>query len=524
MLKRMLTVLICLGLVIVTLSGCGFKGVDKSTGAKEQLLTVGEMWAIDSIDPATDGTLLKEKALVVETLVECEPDFALKPGLAVAWQYQDPNTWRLELRKDVKFHDGTPLTAKEVKWSLERAVEVNPRVKTFTKIASIEVLDDHALQVTTSEPNADLPASLTYASTAVISPKSVDDKGEFVAPIGTGPFKFEKWNQATGELVLVKNGDYWGAVAKVDRLVIRPLPDPNTRALALEKGEIDFTCDPPYSELDRLAALQGIKVERHATARNYIIHVNLNKEPFNDLRVRQAISHAINRKDIVDHVLYGCGTPAAGVFGPGIAWRNEKLTGYAYDPEKARQLLSAAGWKDTDGDGFIDKNGKPLRLSLFTYPQRPGLPPMAQAIQDQLKQVGLNVEIEVMEFDAITQRVEKGQWDMKLGAYATAMLPTPVYYLQSVYHSEGKYAKEAGYKNREVDRLIEDCIAAFDQKEKYALSGRVQEMVEADLPVITVAHYGVAVAMKDKIRGYVFNPTAHDYMLSSEMYIEESSR
>lgn len=520
--KRFITFLTCvllLTLTILSISGCGQKESGNGHKDAEKTLVIGEMWAIDNVDPATDGTLLKEKALVVETLVECKPNFELIPGLAESWKKIDDKNWEIKIREGVKFHDGTQLTAQAVKWSLERAIKINPKVLTYTKISNIKPVDDKTLLITTSEPNGDFPASLHFSNTSIISPNSVDKSGKLIKPVGTGPFMFENWDRATGELTLVKYQAYWAGAPKTDKVLIKPLPDPNTRALALEKGEIDFTCDPPYNELERLSSVEGIKLERHQTARNYVLELNLKKEPFNDLKVRKAVSHAIDKEAIVEHVLFGCGAPAKGPFMPGMAWTNEELKGYPYDREKAGALMAEAGWKDTDGDGIIDKNGKPFKVILMTYSQRPGLPPMAQAIQDQLKSMGIDMKVEIMEWGAITQKVETGNWDMKIVARATAMIPTPAYYMQVLYHSE--LNKELGYRNEKVDRLIEACSASFDPAEKYRVSREIQQIVEEDLPVITLAHYGVAVAMKNKVEGYVFNPTAHDYNFTSEVQLKE---
>ncbi|HBT20560.1 MAG TPA: peptide ABC transporter substrate-binding protein [Peptococcaceae bacterium] len=521
MFRKLLLGFLCavISVSLFLITGCGQNDTESSQNKKEQVLTIGEMWAIDNIDPAADGTLLKEKALIVETLVECKPNFELKPGLAISWENVDGTTWKIKLRKGVRFHDGSLMTAEAVKWSLERALSINPKNQSFTKIKSIEAADDYTLIIKTVEPNADLPASLHYSNTAIISPNSVDQKGNLVKPIGTGPFKLKQWDPGTGELEAVKNENYWGGAPKLDRIVIRPLPDPNTRALAVEKGEIDFTCDPPYNELDRLSSMDDLNVEFHQTARNYILEMNLKRAPFSDLKVRKAISYAIDREAIVKHVLFGCGAPAKGPFMPGMAWTNENLKGYPYDPEKAKQILADAGWKDTNGDGVIDKDGKPFKVTLMTYSQRPGLPPMAQSLQAQLKKVGIDVKIEVMEWGAISERVKKGAWDMKLGASATAMIPTPSYYLQVLYYSKNN--PDTGYHNAKVDQLIEACMSSYDKQEKYELSKQVQEIVEDELPVITIAHYGVAVVMKDKVKGYEFNPTAHDYMLTTEVFVEE---
>lgn len=515
--KRSLAIVLSMLLVslIFSSAGCGTKTVSSAN----QSLVVGEIWKIDNVDPAANGTLIMEKALITESLVGTKPNFELQPNLATEWKRIDPNTWKFTLRKDVKFHDGTPLNAEAVKWSLMRAITINPQILSFTKIKTVEAENDTTVVIVTTAPNSDLPASLHYSNTSIIAQSSVDKDGKLIKPIGTGVFKLEQFDPSTGDMKMSKNTQYWGNVSKLDTLEIRALPDPNTRALALEKGEIDFACDPPYSELERLEKGNELKVELNKTARTYIIEMNLNQAPFNDVKVRKAMSYAIDRESIVKNVLFGCGAAAIGPYMPGMAWTNENLKGYPYNPEKAKQLLAEAGWKDSDGDGIVDQNGKPMKITLMTYPQRPGLPPMAEAVQAQFKNVGIDLKTEIMDSTAMSEVAAKGKWDMKMSAFATAMIPSPSYHLNILYYSKNN--KVIGYNNPEVDMLIDQCMVVDDQQEKYDLSKRVQEILEDEEPVIPIAYYGVAVAMKSKVNNFVFNPTAHDYMLTSEVNIKE---
>lgn len=515
--RRSLSIVLCIILASLTLStsGCGAKAVSSGN----QTLVVGEIWKIDNIDPVTSGTLIMEKAMITESLVGTKPDFELQPNLATEWKRIDANTWKFTLRKDVKFHDGTPLNAQAVKWSLMRAITINPQILTYTKIKAVEAENDTTVVITTTDPNSDLPASLHYSNTSIMAASSVDKDGKLIKPIGTGSFKLDSYDPSTGDMKMSKNTQYWGTVSKLDKLEIRALPDPNTRALALEKGEIDFTCDPPYNELERLRKVEGLKVELNQTARTYIIQMNLNEAPFNDVKVRKAMSYAIDRESIVKNVLFDCGAAAKGPYMPGMAWTNENLKGYPYDPTKAKQLLTEAGWQDSDGDGIVDKDGKPMKITLMTYPERPGLPPMAQAVQAQFKKIGIDLKTEIMANTAMTEITAKGKWDMKMSAFATAMIPTPSYHLQGLYYSKNN--KATGYNNPEVDRLIDQCIVVDNQKEKYDLSKQVQQILEDEEPVIPIAYYGVAVAMKSNVNNFVFNPTAHDYMLTNEVNIKE---
>lgn len=517
--KRSLSIVLCLLFISLMFStaGCGVKPASSAN----QSLVVGEIWKIDNIDPAANGTLTMEKALITEPLVGTKPNFELQPNLASEWQRIDTNTWKFTLRKDVKFHDGTPLDAEAVKWSLMRAININPQIQSFTKIKTVEAENDATVIITTSTPNSDLPASLHYSNTSIIAKSSVDKDGKLIKPIGTGAFKLEQFDPSTGDMKMSRNTDYWGTVSKLDNLEIRSLPDPNTRALALEKGEIDFTCDPPYNELERLEKLDSLKVELNKTARTYIIEMNLNQVPFDDVRVRKALSYAIDRESIVKNVLFGCGAPAIGPYMPGMAWTNENLKGYPYNPAKAKQLLAEAGWEDSDGDGIVDQKGKPLKITLMTYPQRPGLPPMAEAVQAQFKNLGIDLQTEIMDSSAMTDIASKGKWDMKMSAFATAMIPSPSYHLSNLYYSKNN--KVIGYNNSEVDRLIDQCMVEGDPQKKYNLSRQVQQILEDEEPVIPIAYYGVAVAMKSSVNNFLFNPTAHDYMLTNEVTIKEQN-
>ncbi len=479
-------------------------------------LQVAEMWEIDNLDPVRAGTFIKEKAMVVETLVEANPDFSLKPGLAAEWHRDGESEWRFILRAGVRFHDGTPLTADAVVKSLTRAFTISPAMKSMTKVDTVEAEGEGIVRIRTHGPVPMLPATLVRAYLAIAAPTSAKTpEGVITMPIGTGPYKVAEWRRAARVVVLERNPDYWGDEASIDRIVYRSVPDPSTRSLEIQKGDVDFVPDVPYGDLDMLAA-KGFQASRHITARVYqMAFGSLTEGPFADPRVRHAVSHAIDRTAIVDKVLFGMGEAAAGPFSRHMSFAASGLAVPAFDPEKARALLDEAGW--IDRGGIRKKGGTPFSVTLYTYPQRPGLPPMATAIQGMLAQVGIRAAVKLLDWSAILTAMKPG--DMRIAASATAMYPDPDFFLRSHYESQGDN-NVWGYANPRVDALFADGLTAPDETARKAAYDAIQHIVADEEPTILISHYGVNIVMKPDVKGFVFNPVAHDYSLGTGLRLD----
>jgi peptide/nickel transport system substrate-binding protein len=505
-----LMVVLSMGLAATSAAGTG----------SDDVLTVGELFDIKSADPIQSGSILTEKALVTESLVGVNSDLSLKPELAESWIQINDKTWEVKLRDNVVFHDGSKMTAKEVKFSLERAAELDSKAASLMDLESVEIIDDMTLQIHTKELNPILPAVLHYSTIVIISPNSLDANGEFKSPIGTGPFMLESFDPQTHVMNVVRNDKWWGGEVKLSKVILKPILDPNTRALALESGEVDFTVDLPYNEADRIGAMEGIEVEKFENPRIYRLDFNLKKAPLDDVRVRKAIAYGIDTDSIVEYVLFNIGKPAVGPFMPDFYWTNKSLEAYEQNVDMAKELLAEAGWKDTDGDGLVDKDGKALEINLLTYPNRPGLPPMAEAIAGQLREIGIKMDAEVMESGVIDEKRKTGDWDTYLVAFSTAMVPDPSYYLRMTYRTGGAY-NYAEYSNSHVDDLLDEASKTTDQQERLGKLNDVEAIVQYEVPILNIAYYGVIVAKKDYVKGYQYDPTAHDYKLSPEMYIEK---
>lgn len=490
---------------------------DSATGTG-RMLKFGELWLITGYDPMNSGVFITEKAIVTETLIGATEDFRLTPLLATSWNQTSPTTWEFRLRDGVKFHNGRPMTANEVKFSLDRAAKLNAQNRQFMDYSSSRVIDPLTIEITTNKPNPILPAALHYPNMAVIHPDSLNAQGNFTTPIGTGAMVFDSFDKQTRTFTVKKNPAYWGGPVKLEGMIITGIPDSNARALAIEKGEVDFTVDVPMNEVKRVDALNGVNVKTYLTPRVYRMIPNLNRPALQDKRVRQAISLAINRTDIVNDVLYGVGAPAKGIFIPQMEWSNRNLDVLPYDPVKARALLAEAGYSDMNGDGIVEKDGKPLTINLVSAQERPGLPPMSEAIGASLKKIGIDAKVEIMASAASTERQNAGNYDLIMSPSNIAMIPDPAYVIDTWYSSNG--ASNIGkYRNATLDALIEDAKQTTDKPERYKKFNSIEAFAYDEMIVIPIADYGVTIAQKDTVTGYVFDPTAHDLRMDRNMAV-----
>lgn len=487
----------------------------------EQTLVVGEPWKMDGIDPALKSYNLNN-FLVAEGLTAISPDFKIVPCIADSWETVGDDTWRFHLNNNVKFHDGSTLTADDVKYALDRSMEMNPDVVVSLNIKEINVVDGLTVDITTNTPDASLPARMAYGRAGIYKNNEQSD-GSISTPICTGPFKFVSYDQASDTLVTAKNEDYRNGAPLLDEVTVKfGITDANSREMAIEKGELDFTTEPPMGSTERLQANADLNVTIHKLCQGYKLKFgSVAKAPYDDVMVRQAIAYAIDRKSIVDDILLGRGAASDGnALTPGLEWRNNDINGYSYDTEKAKELLENAGWKDTDGDGIVDKDGKSFKITLYTWPERPALPLIEQAVQSELKEIGIEAEARVIDNSVIKEH--SGEWGMiwVSGGDTCMMIPDPSYYLEKQFLSTDS-TNDYGYKNSEVDELLLKARSTFDQDERYDLYKQVQKIVyDDDCAQVPIAYHYLCVVMKKDVLGYIPNPAHHDYCLSTGMYRE----
>jgi peptide/nickel transport system substrate-binding protein len=505
--------------IAALIAGVIFSGCSVTLAASDQNLVIGEVWPMGGIDPGLKSYELNN-FLVAEGLTSISPNFEIVPCIAESWETVGEDTWRFHLNEDILFHDGSKVTADDVVKALERTMEMNPSVKGQLNIKEITKVDDHTVDITTETPDASLPARLAYGAAGIYKNNEESD-GTISKPVCTGPFKFVSYDKASDILELAKNENYREGAPLLDTATVKfGIGDANAREMAIESGEIDFTTEPPLGSTTRLQNNPDLNVSVHLLCQGYKLKFgDVSKAPYDDVRVRKAIAYAVDRESIADDILLGRGKASDGnALTPGLAWRNDDIEGYSYNVEKAKELLAEAGWEDTDGDGILDKDGQAFKITLYTWPQRPALPLIEQAVQSQLKEIGIEAEARIMEWDAISERA--GEWGMisVAGGDACMMIPDPSYYIEGQFLSTNV---DYHYANPEVDKLIMEARATFDQEKRNDLYKQVQKIVyDEDCAQVPIAFHYLCVVTKNDVKGYVPNPAHHDYCISTGIYRE----
>jgi peptide/nickel transport system substrate-binding protein len=401
---------------------------------------------------------------IFEGLTRMNDSGEVLPGLARSWDISEDGTvYTFHLAEGVTFHDGTPFSAEDVKFSLDRARaedSTNPQKGLFAAIENVEVIDDNTVEVTLSAPQGNFLFNMAWGEAAIVSQASADTNQE--NPIGTGPFKFENWARGSA-VTLSRYEEYWGDDVHLDRAEFRFVPDAAAAIPALLSGDIHAMSNVPVGDaLPQIENDPRFEVVIGSTEGETILSLNNAREPFDDLRVRQAIAHAINREEaIAGNGLGGLGTPIGSHFAPHHPAYVDLTDTYPYDPERARELLAEAG--------FPDGLSATLRLPPPTYAREGG-----QVIASQLRQVGIDLEIIPVEWaEWLSQVFTDKDFDMTIISHVEPMdigiYARPDYYFQ--------------YQNEEFNALYEELTVTADEARRNEIFGDLQRILAEDAPV-----------------------------------------
>ena len=482
-------------------------------------ITAAMIFFKDSVDPAYKWTgWYVRKAGIYETLFKNDENMELTPELATGYRRVSSTKWRIYLREGVKFHDGTPFNADAVVYSINRVRDPsNSRHNEYDFIDAIYKSGDYTVTIITKEPYAPTIASLSDPVVSIVSPEADEEDLDTVA-VGTGPFKLVEFEPGMS-LSVERNDEYWGGQVKLESATFEYVSDPQTRAYMLEAGDVDIARGIPQAEAEIIDDNPNLNVINKETLRTYFMYVNTEKEPLDNVKVRQAINYAIDRDQIVETALEGVGGVAAkSVFPSIMPWSaNDDLEGYPHNQAKALSLLAEAGITDTNGDGWLDYKGSTFELSIKTYTKRPELKPTAEVIEAQLEDIGVQASVEIRDTSALKAEVAAGDYDLALYAWGVAPTGDPDYFLSYHFHSTGKYAGWTKYSNPEVDRLIEEGRTTFDYDDRWEIYRKAQEQILEDSPEIFVFYLNELVGLTNEVQGYEIYPNEITF-LTGEIY------
>ncbi|MEC5425416.1 glutathione ABC transporter substrate-binding protein [Virgibacillus sp. C22-A2] len=458
---------------------------------------------------------------IFETLVTQDENMEVQPGLAKSWKIVDDLTWEFELREGVTFHDGTEFNAEVVKANIERTLDPEIAAPTsfmYDMITDIKVIDEHTVQFTTEFPFAPLPAHLAHPGGLMISSEQIEEDYEAMKdgeepgsiinehPQGTGAFKFEEWE--SGQYVkLVKNEDYWDESALLDSVTFKVVPEDLTRFAELETGDSHISNPLSPSDVAQVEARDGMTVQRQESSSLSYVGFNMSKEPFDDERVRQAISMAINKDQIIDGIYDGIGNPANGPLAPGIFGYDENISGLEYDQEEAKSLLADAGYED----GFS--------ATLWTNDNRERID-TATNVQAQLAEIGIDLEIEILEWGAMLEQTANGAHEMFVFGWTTVTgdADNGMYPL---FHSDnlGSAGNRTFTENEQLDELLSGARQTSDADERLELYSQAQEMLVEIAPMVYIHNQEYILGVSEKVNGLSQLPT--QLLQLKEVYLEE---
>jgi peptide/nickel transport system substrate-binding protein len=363
--------------------------------------------------------------------------------------------------------------------------------------------DASTVVFTLKEPYAPFLSNLAYPTGLIVSPAAVKKYGKDFGrhPSGTGPFRFAEW-ESNAKVVITRNDGYWGSKAKLDAVVFRPITDANTRVAEMLAGGLDLMVEVPPDNVSQFMKDPGFKVEEQAGPHVWFLILNAKEGPMADKRVRQAVNYAIDKKSLVENVLQGTAEVAAGPTPPAFAWAyNKSLKPYPYDPQKAKELIDAAGANGANITFYVTQGGSGMLDPV----------PMGTAIQADLAKVGLNVKIETYEWNTFLGKVNpglEGKADMAEMAWMTNDPDTLPYLALRTGAWPDKNGFNSGYySNPKVDKLLEAARRSTDQAERAKLYKKMQTIVHDDAPWAFIANWKQNAVTSTQVKGFKLQPS-----------------
>ncbi|MGH9509052.1 MAG: ABC transporter substrate-binding protein [Terriglobales bacterium] len=459
----------------------------------------------------TDAQSERIGELIFDPLLRRDEHYRLQPHLAERWEVPDPLTYVFHLRRGVRFHDGRPLTARDVKWtfdSLREGVVRSAKASTFRFVERIDTPDEWTVIFRLKEPYATLPWNLSGGAIGVVPAGSKEEMKE--RPIGSGPFRFVRMAQDQ-EMVIERNEEFWGEKPKLRRVRFAVVPDTTTRVLELRKGSADLAINALTADMVEDIRREGKLVVEQAPGSIYsYLALNLEDPILKDARVRRALAYAIDRRPVLHYLWRDQARPAASLLPP-EHWAYESgVTAYTYDPERARKLLDDAGYPARGGVRF--------RLTMKTSTEETTRL-LAAVLQQQLREVGIALDIRSYEFATFYSDVVRGAFQLYSLRWIGGNEDPDIF--EHVFHSSSfppKRANRGHYRNPRVDELIDEARREVEPEKRRALYAEVQRIVAEELPYIHLWYLDNVVVHSRRVRGIHVSPSGnYEFLRTAEL-------
>jgi peptide/nickel transport system substrate-binding protein len=491
----LLTVLFVLSLALTGCSSNSSSG--GSGGSAKQELTYATTSKVVGLSPILTNDSVSSTVIeqVYETLfVRDAKSGEIKPQLAESYETPDENTWVIKLKKDIKFQDGTPFNAEAVKYTFDKLKDPKtaaPRASLLAPVTSIEAKDDYTVVLKTEKPYGPMLAALTHTNASIVSPTADQKQDLMKEPVGTGPFTFSK-RENGDDIVLVRNEKYWQKPAKLKKITFTVVPEVSTAISMLQTGKVQLIDGLAPELMPRLEKIKNVDIQKKDGTPVYYLAFNMEKAPMNELPFRQAVSHAVNRKGYLKK-LNGLGVFSNTFIGPKVFGHTESDKGPEFDQERAKKLVKE--------NGYDKKEVKLLAANTSQYMN------MAEVVQSQLKEVGINAKIETIEWGTYLDVSKKGDFDITIAGWSNVTGDGSELLFPRLHSANIDATNVSRYKDAKLDQLIEESRSVVDQEKRKEILAKADEYVMTQLPVLPMYH-GIASAAYDKsVKGFEMEPT-----------------